>query len=833
MLLIAILGIVLFLVWSRFPDYKSFSQGDPYLDANQYITGKNFGERGFITEKFLPDYATGPEECYPLWYTHNPAFSEILSGIYYRFGLHDISHHRPIAILWNMLGAWFFYVLLKRLVSPRAALFSLAVLISNPLYIAWGDNLNIHHQWCFIFAGMYFFLRSADAAKSQENGNIYDDRSAGLLEDPERSRRESCLPRAGLKPCTTKDAEPGNSTKSPSFTSRLSGLKTPPTAGLPGSRNTNLYLGLAALCFFLLCYSNYEYVPFVAIFFIGVKLFKIRRISWARAVLPLGAGLAAFVIHQLCVIWAVGLNYWLLDKTESLLHRTGIGVTPLMEIYKKIPLLMWEEQARLQGSFTLPTYWKGFYLHLENLFGIGWSVLLVGVCLLPGLFLPGERRERKSLFRIILLFFIMSNFWFVAFVQHTADHQWGSTILLFAPFAALLYGSALTGIYENLIRRERAATDGSRRVILINRIIGIIIIIILLGGLIGGRIRTSRPFKAYPGIAALQKHRGAHFLTTSIPTLVSACTGTPTGWMSGKHPAQMYFRARYLVNPGCAITFEPDFFFSPRHPESPDFARPFDTWLSANFKIEEQGENFAIYNLKKPLNPSGPVLVDRQRLTEIRNKLPRAIGARLKEDKKPCRYHRPPGAGKKNGVAKRIARKILEVTGAAPSLKSESPPELLLVQPASDNLFSPSHRLDASSTIGEVRGIDNLCDQKPGRYWHVALDKAGEPAWVMIDFGEGREEIVNFIRTGPRPDIPKQSFKDAVIQGSRNGANWEDIAAIIEEEVPARDDWRGWFFRNSTPYRFYRLFIIDGHEENGAFYSLGALELYRVIKEGS
>ncbi|MEA1928156.1 MAG: hypothetical protein U9N73_08100, partial [Candidatus Auribacterota bacterium] len=160
--MVIILGAVLLLVWARFPEFKSFGQGDPYLDANQYITGKNFGERGFITENFLPDYATGPEDCHPLWYTHNPSFSEILSGIYYQLGLHDISQHRPIAILWNLLSAWFFYLLLKQLSSPRTALIALAVFISNPLYIAWGDNLNIHHQWCFIFAGMYFFLLIID-----------------------------------------------------------------------------------------------------------------------------------------------------------------------------------------------------------------------------------------------------------------------------------------------------------------------------------------------------------------------------------------------------------------------------------------------------------------------------------------------------------------------------------------------------------------------------------------------------------------------------------------------------------------------------------------------
>lgn len=758
LLLIVILGVVLLLVWAKFPIYKSFSQGDPYLDANQYITGKNFGERGFITEKFLPDYATGPKDCYPLWYTHNPAFSEILSGIYYRLGLHDISQHRPISIAWNLLSAWFFYLLLKQLSSPRTALLALAVFISNPLYIAWGDNLNIHHQWCFIFAGMYLFLKSAD--------------------DRKRSK---------------------------------------------------ILLWSATILFFLLCYSNYEYVPFVAIFFIGVKFLRIRRIPWTRVILPLGAGLMAIAIHQLSVIWAVGHDYWLLDKTETFLHRTGMGVTPLMEIYKKIPLLMWEDKAKLTGGLTLSTHFKSFYLHLENLFGWGWAVLLVAICPLKQYLLPGEPGKRKILIRSIFLFFSMSIFWFIVFAQHTADHQWGSTILLFAPFAAFLFGSVLDGLYCNFIHQE---TVGNHRISHkgpVRRIIGIVLIILLLSGLVLGRVRTYRPYKAYPGIESLQKYRNRHFLTSSIPTLVSSFTGMPVGWLAGKHPALMYSHARYLVNPQHILSSPPEFFFSPRHPEYPNFARTVDIWLAANYEIEEKGEAFTIYNLKKPLSPSVHSLIDRSRFNIIREKLTRAAGAELKEETKRHRYHRHlRKPDNKLDIAEWITRKILEITGMTPIMESESGAETLSVKSISGNLFLYSSPIRASSIIGKDTDVSNLAYPNPGRYWHVAMDRVGEPAWVTIDLGENGGDIVNFIRTKPRADIRRQTFKTAVIQGSHDGDTWEDISAIIQDNIPGSTDWKGWIFRNDTPYRFYRFFILDGHESNGAFYSLGALELYRA-----
>jgi hypothetical protein len=806
LILIVALGIILFLVWSRFPDYKAFSQGDPYLDANQYLPGKNLAERGFNKEHFLAEYAIGPEECYPLWYTHNPSFSEILSGFYYRAGLREISQQRIIAILWNLLGAWFFYLLLKRLTGSLVALFSLAVFISSPLYIAWGDNLFTNHQWCFAFASMYFFLKSADSTQCKE------------LSGPEGPQLREGKPGPDNRRWTGKPDKP------------LRVKKLLPQ-NLLKFQSAKFFLGAAAFFFFLLCYSNYEYVPFVFLFFIGLKLFKIRQFTWPRIFPMLGAGLSAIIIHQLCVIRAVGLNYWLLDKAEALFHRTGMGMTSLMEIYNKIPLLMWEDRAKLHGGFVLSTYLEDIYFHLENLYGWGWAIGLIAVCVFKRVLLPGNSTQREKIFRSIILFFIMSGFWFITFAQHTADHRWGSTILLFGPFVAFLFGSMLAGAGTNLLRKK-PGDDVQRRPTSKERIIlGIMVIILVLGGLIFGRVRTFRPFKAYPGIDALKKYRGAYFLTSSIPTLVSACTGTPTGWLSGKSPAQMLFQVRYLINPDCKLIFEPEYFFSPQHPEFPDFARPVDTWLSANYEIEEKGEDFTIYNLKEPLKPKSIKVIDRQRIEDIQKNLTKAIPARLEKDKKVHSYHHPPPVREAGaGAAEWIGRKILEATGFVIPSKLETGGEPVSVQPLSNNLFSTSCPLDSSSFFKGKHPTENLFNPDPAQFWHISLDKIGEPAWITIDFGKNRGEIVNFIRSKPRPDLPRQTFQHAVIQGSSDGHTWVDITAIIQEEIPSSKDWAGWFFTNDTPYRFYRLFIISGHEEDGAFFSLGALEMYHVKK---
>ncbi len=745
MILIVLLGIVLFAVWWQFPFYKSFSQGDPYLDANQYIPGRNFAERGFFREYLLAEYATGPEEAYPLWYTHNPPFSEILSGLYYRLGMEEISGQRVAAILWNLLAAWFFYLLVKRLTTPLAAVLALAVYISNPVYIAWGDNLFVNHQWAFAFISIYFFLRASG----------------------------------------------------------------------PGERRRLAFTVLSAVFFFLLCYSNYEYVPFVALFFIGTRLLRLREVSWPRIGLLLGAGAAAVLLHQICVMLAVGVDFWILDKAESLLHRTGLGITPLMEIYRRAPILMWEEHTLLHGSYSLTSFWWNFYRHLENLFGWGWGPALAGSVIFSRFLLPDGGPGRKKIRRAIILFFAAAVFWFFVFVQHTADHQWGSTALLLGPGAAFLLGTVLAGIYGNLILGKGAT----------GKLIGVVLAAAVLGGLAAGRISHHRPFRGYPGIETLRKCRGVHFVTSAIPTLISSQTGEPAGWMAGRHPALMFSHARYLANPAYEIASKPTLFFSPRHPEHPLFAPLYDDWLSTRFKIIEKGPDYTIYNLLEPLNPPGPDYIDQARFRTILTNLPRARPARLVSptERLPSR----PEKETEEKIAAVLVRLLHRLIGTDLEEIAENDPAP--VRPLTGNLFSLSGQTTASSQIPD-RPPESLFHPGPDNYWHVDEDKLGQPAWVMIDLGPDRAEAVNFIRTLPRADIPRQTFRVAVIQGGRSGKDWEDIAAVIQDRVPLPSQWEGWIFTNPTPYRYYRLLIVDGHEENGAFYSLGGLELYRVAE---
>ena len=142
------------------------------------------------------------------------------------------------------------------------------------------------------------------------------------------------------------------------------------------------------------------------------------------------------------------------------------------------------------------------------------------------------------------------------------------------------------------------------------------------------------------------------------------------------------------------------------------------------------------------------------------------------------------------------------------------------------NLLSrPRVTLSVSSRNQPHQTPERLLDGDPNSYWHVDLDLVGEPAWVTVDFGEGREPAVRALAALPREDIPRQFFRTARLQVSDDGETWENLAGIPARETPSRATWRRWEFENDRTFRYYRLLITDGHE-GGRFYSMAGLALF-------
>jgi hypothetical protein len=149
------------------------------------------------------------------------------------------------------------------------------------------------------------------------------------------------------------------------------------------------------------------------------------------------------------------------------------------------------------------------------------------------------------------------------------------------------------------------------------------------------------------------------------------------------------------------------------------------------------------------------------------------------------------------------------------------------ISPAGDLLRAGKVRLTASSHNENYQTANRLIDGKRNTYWHVALDQAGKPAWVVIDFGPGNSRQVHGLLALPRNKFPRQFFRRAELFGSSDGKNWKSVSKIIQGKVPRKAEWLKWTFKNDRAYRYYRFLITDGHEDKQShhFYSMAELAL--------
>jgi hypothetical protein len=499
-IIVILSGTTMLFLWFLNPEFRTLYVGEPFVDANQFIPGANFRELGFWNLRFTADYAIGAEQYHPFYYTHNGPLSEIINGIYQKFGLVRIEWQRLICIVWTLVSFLFFYALLRLLVGPVVALWSLIIAVSNPYVIYWGDNLFSSHQWMLVYLSLYSLVRYI--------------------------RKPSLTP---------------------------------------------LFIAWGA--FFLAALCNYELIPLIAIFALGLKLFKLESISRQKLFIFLSAPVFAFCLRNLLIIWAVGYQIWYRDLIEIILHRSFGIKTSLMEMYKHVPVIMWDVGATIPQKFP----WL-LYLRLENLYGYGWSLVLIALSFpyLRSRILPQTAVSR--IYRLILLFFIMGSAWFLLFPQHTSAHFHSSTMLLFIPFSCLLWSSVLVGLWQNITRLS----------------VKIICSAVILCAIATARIINFIPPKPFAGIDVLHRYEGRVLCFNTDPTLVEYYTKTPVAFCASEKQFRDLLQGKYhflLKNDKLDLP-QPEFFFSVY---GWDEIFP----LAHYYPLVERGPDYAIYGLHK------------------------------------------------------------------------------------------------------------------------------------------------------------------------------------------------------------------------------------------
>lgn len=141
-------------------------RGDAFSDINTHSAVHFFYEHGFSESSFLPAHCYSKGEGLDgeyYFYTHYPAFPDIMAGMYsYIVGPNE-SLLRLFSVLFSVLLFFIVYKTLKNITQDElyASVGTILLVLSN-CYIAWGDNLHKHMWeqffiWSFIYyAQMYY-----------------------------------------------------------------------------------------------------------------------------------------------------------------------------------------------------------------------------------------------------------------------------------------------------------------------------------------------------------------------------------------------------------------------------------------------------------------------------------------------------------------------------------------------------------------------------------------------------------------------------------------------------------------------------------------------------
>lgn len=109
--------------------------------------------------------------------------------------------------------------------------------------------------------------------------------------------------------------------------------------------------------------------------------------------------------------------------------------------------------------------------------------------------------------------------------------------------------------------------------------------------------------------------------------------------------------------------------------------------------------------------------------------------------------------------------------------------------------------------------------------WHaVHVPAPPQILWMDVDFGSAKPRRVVALGFVPREGHPDQFWDDAVLQGSPDKVQWEDIVELRLTAPPA-DKWQTIRFSNDKSYRYYR-FTIKGGFALGRFLALGGMKMY-------
>ncbi|NUO09122.1 MAG: discoidin domain-containing protein [Candidatus Brocadia sp.] len=537
----------------------------------------------------------------------------------------------------------------------------------------------------------------------------------------------------------------------------------------------NFKLLWALLFMFLAAYYDYGITAFVILFVFFDKLLCWKRLPLYKLVLYLFVSVVpAILLHSISVINAVGLNTYCEDILNTIGNRFyGVPTrSEISEFYKINNMVLWGYDWGTKINFVEYTKYALNLMHQRVSSFIGFGI--------------GELVIFLTLFSVFVLFFnhikvfIHKNKYLnekkllLAFIFSIGTlasvFQTHFTQLYINAFVPLIVFPCLFSVAIVLSYLIRNSISSYRKNTHYYRfMLGTILIYLLLLQIIHIHKERIRPL---PFSSVLSKYKGYSFYSNYLSTVTSYFTESWSG-TNWDRANEQYFDSKFVWEANKSKFSSKDKYCFPDYVllyKSINAEPMVDDLFYDKYRVVAKTKDYIIFDVR------------------TRN------------------YH--------------LAPSVLEL-GEKEDYKIEG------------GDFPPISKIVSSSMLNGC-GPQNLNDGNSNTIWHREIHtqpgSTTGPASIVVDFGEQMEYAINIFCALPRADAPKQFFKDAILEGSKNNECWVGIAEIKQKLCPNGDKWLSWYFDNKEKYRFYKVTFPTGHEEGARFYSLSEIRLGIVSK---
>lgn len=395
-----------------------------------------------------------------------------------------------------------------------------------------------------------------------------------------------------------------------------------------GKKKFHFWIGL--FFYFLMAYYEYTLVAFLTLVIFFFKVFRFyKKLSWKHlfAYIVLGT-VPALLLHQVCVIWAIGFDNFLKDLSLTYAKRIGGGISSyqMNEFYVSNRVMLWPSnypKAGLGNSLKILFYiMKGRIYHygmtymsvLTMFFSISTIKLLIEESfLIRRVFLAfwiktkpffSSLKIRNDNTKFLLVFFVATLLIcliFASYINTMHNRKEGSKPLLVFTMS-IGGGILLSSLFSTILHSIK---NKSKKRIIVSGVLLMLVVSLLIK--VNYVDLTKRyVVRSLPGYKVLAEYKNHTFVTNFVGSIINYFTDERAimTFFIGNNPK---LAGEYICDMTCL--FEKDRIISKEKYQNPDFlfitSRSYAQEVSGpeeifrQYPLVEKGEDFWIFDLRE------------------------------------------------------------------------------------------------------------------------------------------------------------------------------------------------------------------------------------------